>query len=163
MEGTVKSNGVTFSERLQQIIEKNLANYGWLEGLAPDKLFLAILLDKGSYGSLIVNSLMRDWEVERVIWRIWEAIGTPGPRGLVNICTLTGLCDYLSERLEIIYGGDLPPVLNTGHVVLAALNDRRLYASRLTGLYSVRPIDVFNHMVRLPADEEYRPRFTQSS
>ena len=163
MTNPAKGSGVAFSRRLQQIIDQSLGNQGWSAGIAPDRLFLAILSDKGSHGSLIVNSLMRDWELHRVVDRMNEAIGTPGPRGLVTLRGATALADYIAERLAVVYGDDLPPVINTGHAVLAMLNDRRLFASRLLGLYSLRPADVFQYLMRLPSDEQSPARPPRSS
>ena len=162
MNDAIRHHNFIFSKRLQHIIRKALPVDGWSGGLMPDRLFLALLDDIESYGALIINSLMKDWELARVCERVAGSMRDPGTRGTVRVGGHAALCDYLADRLRVIYGDDLPQVLNTGHVMLALLGDRRLFASRYVALYWVRPMDVFRYLVRLPADEERMPRFSRS-
>jgi len=164
MNNAIRRHNFIFSKRLQEVVRQALMPDGWSGGLLPDRLFLALLDDKESYGALIIRNLMKDWELARVRERVIAAIlSPPGPRGTVRIGGHAALCDYLADRLRPIYGEDLPPELNTGHVLLALLCDRRLFASRYVALYWVKPIDVFRYLVRLPAEEECMPRFSGSS
>ena len=157
-----KNRNLLFSNRLQHIIDKLILQNAWSGGLLPDRLFLAILEDRESYGSLIINGLLRDWEIAQVVRRVKESIAKPGPRGVIALKGPATLRNYVAARLKIIYGDDLPPALTTGHVLLAILNDRRLFASRYMGLYWVRPVDVFQYLVRLPAFEEFVPGTSRS-
>ncbi|GHV00603.1 hypothetical protein FACS1894159_06650 [Bacteroidia bacterium] len=106
---------------------------------------------------------MRHWEIERVRQRIERSLDTPGKPEVFTLKDPGQLCEFLERNLGIVYGDNLPPTINSAHVMFALLNDRRLLASRYISLYFVRPIDIFQYIVRLPATEEFVPRFSRSN
>ncbi|MDR0511190.1 MAG: hypothetical protein LBH06_08885 [Rikenellaceae bacterium] len=154
---------VLFSKRLEATLFNMQGGYmsPMRNCICLDKLFLALMSDYGSHGSLIINTMLKDWELERVLSRIELALSD----GSGGVCCAVPreFRDYITERLRMVCGEDLPCTITTGHVIFALLGDRRLNTARILEKYAVTPMKVFLSLMTLPMQEDFvRPQAKSS-
>ena len=154
---------ITFSKRLESTLHDIMGGYLTARQgeVCLDKLFLAVLDDRESHGSLIVSALLRDWELDRVRSRVENALSCGD--GMYYCADARALKDYIVSKLAIIYGDDIPRVINTGHLMFALTGDRRLHSSRIVEKYAVTPLMIFRHLIMLPRTENYLRRMSRIS
>lgn len=141
-----------FSKRLDAAVCELIRN-SLNETIPLDRLFLSVMEDMDAYGSVILNSLLRDWEADRILARVEHAVESE--TDLVSCADAKELKEYMVSQLAIIYGDDIPRTLNTGHLFFVLVGDRRLNVCRIIERYAVTPLKIFRHLVVLPPKEDY--------
>lgn len=125
------------------------------DSVTVDHIFLAMLKENRGHAALILSRLLKDWELYQIRLRIERDLGkvasdTDPPKGHSTE-------DVLGETIRQMYvelGDTQSNVINTGHLLLAIMKDRRLMSTRILELYHINAIIVAEYLNMLPADED---------
>lgn len=121
-----------------------------------DRLFLALLDEANCHASHILKKMLKDWELYQVRVRI--------EREIEKLQLKQTQPFVQAEFLNTLYAGlenacrSLTPqatVLNTGHLLIYMLKERRYVSSRVLELYHMDLRTVIEYLVQLPAEEDY--------
>ena len=141
-------------ERAQSLAEQQ----GYAQ-LTLDHLFWAILDRDHSHAALLLRRVLKDWELSQIKQRLERELERKASR-LETVLSDRTLRLHPEEvdlrlRMSAEVDKDRPPLLNTAHLLMVVLRDRRAFASRLLALYHLGPLAWKEMMADLPPNEDY--------
>ncbi len=149
---------IRHSKALEHLLAQSLieAQRMGLEQVCPERLFLAITEEKNCHAFHILQKLLKEWELHQIKQRIeleWSKISPRKPEENSE----NPFPETLRNRIKSVYERLTPNagILNTGHLLIALLEDRSLISTRALEAYHVLPSSVAEYLVQLPAEEDF--------
>ena len=149
---------VRLSKALEQIVAQSLAeaHSRGLEHIYPDRIFLGMASERNCHAFHILQKLLKEWELNQIKTRIERELNQISPQKREKI-EGGALVDALRLRMESVYERLTPHagILNTGHLLIALLENRSLVSTRTLESYHVFPRSVAEYLIQLPAEEDF--------
>ena len=149
---------IRHSKALEQLLAQSLAEARrmGLEQICPDRIFLGMAGERNCHAFHILQKLLKEWELHQVKTRVERDLAKTVLKSRKKNDETTSAA-ALCERMETVYNRLTPHagVLNTGHLLVALLEDRSLPSTRALESYHVSPEAVTEYLVQLPAEEDF--------
>ena len=120
--------------------------------ISVDHLFLAIIQEGGGHAYRVLKKLLKDWEIYQIRTRIERELGgnaiLPSPENEPQE-------EAVVNQLYVNIGSTPSAMLNTGHLLMSMLRNRRLLCTRILEQYNVNSKTVGKLLNGLPSDEDY--------
>ena len=129
------------SRTLEQILEQSRSDvqrYGE-RCLSVDHIFLAILRENHSHATYILRKMLKEWEIHQIRTRIERELSRPALKAC-DQADEQKFYDTLRTQLSLLTEGDVGVpgrTINTGHLLLAVVRDRKLVSARVLESYNV--------------------------
>ncbi len=145
------------SKTLENILTQGVLSTNGNNGCDPvDRIFLILLDEANCHATHILRKLLKDWEIYQIKVRIEQEIENRKQRTEESEDNVA--LEKFNESLEEICN-DCPvrqdPVVNTGHLLLYVIREKRFISSRILELYNLKYEIVREYVMQLPADEDY--------
>ena len=141
-------------ERAQALAERQ----GYAQ-LTLDHLFWAVLDRDHSHATYLLRRTLRAWELSQMKQRVERELERKAYWQGKNRTDRPAQQEEKKQQLLLRMAAEVeahgPSVLNTGHLLMVILRDRRSFGSRLLASRHVRPFEVKEILLDLPPNEDY--------
>ncbi len=128
-------------------------------GLPIDAIFLVMLEGENCHATHILRRALKDWELYQIkmrLRRLWtSAEQKSSPDGNERAVALETLFEGLAHICRETITPDKEEILNTGHLLLFAMEQGDAATSQILADYRLVRSDVVEEVRNLPATEEY--------
>lgn len=149
---------IKLSRTLTTLLEDNrqrLADSGKGYGIV-DRLFLSIL-ETDSHAKNMLSKMLREWELKNVKDNVEKQLVKNKKDLTRDIPSEQEYIEYVGMGIAVACGSIAPqPALaNTGHLLLAIVNDKTLFSARVLETYGVTVGKVAELVREYPVEEDY--------
>lgn len=148
---------IKLSKSLENALAKGIvASQSKDRGSPADRAFISLLEDGNCHASYIIEKLIKGWQFYSLRTKIENDINdSPVGKDRTDKLFYDQLIESLTKIASSIQKEDNEIVINTAHLLLYIINERKLISSKALDFYDINKEEVREFVEDLPINEDY--------